>query len=505
MKILSTLVLFLCLESLGYASGTEQQAKEETAPEVSAKHEEQAASSPKHAPEQEVQAEKEQGPADACSEAGGEAEAKGKKGDVLDAVKTLTPAGRFFEKFPPLVRFMAGLTVLLLAPVLARRYKLPDVVGLILAGVIMGPFMLGIWREDGVIISVFSDLGKLLLLFFAGLEIDLVMFKEARWRTSFFGIATLLCPLAMGIALGHYFGYSNVAAVLTGSLLASHTLLGFPIVQRYKLLKNEPVIVTIGATIFTDTISLIILAICVSIHTMGFKPANTAYQIVQIALYIFIVLVGLSKIVSWYQKKYKPDQDMQMLILLIIVMTAATLAEMIHLESIVGAFMAGLAVNRCLRGTQTHEHIEVLGKTLFVPCFFLAIGLSLDLPKVWESLLLNTLFVVCMSCGLIAAKFLAAALTGLVFKYKPDEWLNMWSLSIPQVAATIAAALVAFNSLDAHGKRLIDDSVMSSVLVMVVVTSILGPLLTEFYSKRIIGASAPAAAGGPSADQADDK
>ena len=178
-----------------------------------------------------------------------------------------------------------------------------------------------------------------------------------------------------------------------------------------------------------------------------------------------------------------------MLVLLLIVMAAAMLAEMIHLESIVGAFMAGLAVNKALRGTKTHENIEVLGKTLFVPAFFLAIGLSLDLPKVWYSLTHHFVFVVAMSFGLIAAKFLAAALTGLVFKYKRDEWLNMWSLSMPQVAATIAAALVAFQSLDSYGNRLIDQNVMSSILVMVVVTAIGGPILTEIFSRKIKGQS----------------
>jgi Kef-type K+ transport system membrane component KefB len=176
-----------------------------------------------------------------------------------------------------------------------------------------------------------------------------------------------------------------------------------------------------------------------------------------------------------------------MLILLIIVMTAAMLAELIHLESIVGAFMAGLAVNRCLRGTKTHEHIEVLGKTLFVPAFFLSIGLSLDLPKIWESLIHHFWFVALLSAGLIAAKFAAAWVTGAVFKYKRDEWLNMWSLSMPQVAATIAAALVAFNSLDANNNRLIDQNVLSGVLVMVVITAIGGPILTEIFSKRIKG------------------
>lgn len=407
------------------------------------------------------------------------------KTDILDATMQKPAKEAIIERFPPLVKFMIGMTILLLAPAISRRCNLPDVVGLILAGIILGPFVFGLGRGEGAIISTFSEVGKLLLLFFAGMEIDLVLFGKSRWRTSFFGIATLLVPLMVGTFLGFAFGYSAVSAILIGSLLASHTLLGFPIVQRYKLMHNEPVIVTIGATIFTDTVSLVILAICVSIHTMGFQPVNTAWQIIQIILYIFIVLVGLSKIVRWYFKKYNPDQEIQMLILLLIVMTAAMLAELIHLESIVGAFMAGLAVNRCLRGTKTHEHLEVLGKTLFVPAFFLSIGLSLDLPKIWDSLVQHFWFVISLSAGLISAKFAAAWVTGAVFKYGKYEWLNMWSLSMPQVAATIAAALVAFNSLDSSGNRLIDQNVLSGVLVMVVITAIGGPILTEIFSKRI--------------------
>ncbi len=409
------------------------------------------------------------------------------KNNILDAATQKPVFKSPLSDFPPLVRFMVGITILLLAPSLSRRCKLPEVVGLIIAGIIFGPYAFGLMHSEGQVIVIFSELGKLLLLFFAGMEIDLILFNKAKWRASFFGTVTLLIPLFFGIFIGLVFGYSTVSAVLIGSLLASHTLLGYPILQKYKLLENESVLVTVSATIFTDTVSLIILAICVSIHTMGFQPINTIHQIIQILLYVFIIIFGLSKIVQWYFKKFNPSQDVQMLVLLIIVMAAATLAEMIHLESIVGAFMAGLAVNRCLRGTKTHEHIEVLGKTLFVPAFFFAIGLSLDLPKIWESINKHFLFVILLSAGLISAKLVAAWITGLVFKYKKDEWLNMWSLSMPQVAATIAAALVAFQSLDSKGNRLIDQNVMSGVLVMVVITAIGGPILTEVFAKRIKG------------------
>jgi len=390
------------------------------------------------------------------------------------------------NEFPPLVRMMIGLTIMLLAPLVSRRCRMPDVVGLIIAGIVFGPYMIGIGRSEAPVLASFAEIGKLLLLFFAGMEIDLVLFGKARWRASFFGVATLAIPLAAGTALGLSFGYSPVSAVLIGSILASHTLLGFPIVQKYRIVDKESTVVAIGATIFTDTISLIILAICVSIHTMGFEPVQTTWQVLQIILYVFIVLVVVSRAVRWYVETHHPEQEIQMLALLLVVMIAATLGEMIHLEGIVGAFMAGLAVNKCLRGTKTHEHIEVIGKTLFVPAFFLTIGMGLDLPNIWQSIVGYFPFVVALTATLVCAKFLAACLTGLTFRYRRDEWLNLWSLSLPQVAATIAAALVAYESLDASGNRLIDQTVMSGVLVMVIVTAIGGPILTDVFCRRIV-------------------
>lgn len=403
---------------------------------------------------------------------------------VAPAHLTKSQAG-LCETMPPLIRFLIGISIFLVIPALLRKLRLPSVVALILAGILCGPYVFGLIHPSAPVLNVFAEVGKLLLLFYAGLEVDLALFSQAKWRASFFGCATFLLPFGFGIALGLGFGYSAVAAVLIGSLLASHTLLGYPIVQHYGLLGREPVIITIGATIFTDVLSLVILTICVSIHKTGFSLAQTGLQLVQIAGYIAVLLFGLSKLARWFFTRFKPEPDVQMLIILFIVGAAAIMAEQINMESIVGAFMAGLAVNKALRGTEAHKNIEVLGNTLFLPAFFLSIGLSMNLPEIRRSVAQHFWFVIAMSAGLISAKFLAAWLTGARFRYPWYDRLNMWSLSMPQVAATIAAALVGYEALNASGARLINDNVLSSVLVMVIVTAIAGPILTQVFSARI--------------------
>jgi Kef-type K+ transport system membrane component KefB len=179
-------------------------------------------------------------------------------------------------QLPLLARFAIALLVILTLPPLCQRIRLPAAVGLLMAGVALGPSGLHIAPEHGEVAHFFADVGKLLLMFFAGLEIDLTQFQRVRNRSLAFGVATFAVPLVTGIAVGYGFGHGWIAALLIGSLLASHTLLGFPIVQRLGLVRNEAVTVTIGATVFTDLASLLVLALCIPIHMAGFSSAAFA-------------------------------------------------------------------------------------------------------------------------------------------------------------------------------------------------------------------------------------
>jgi Kef-type K+ transport system membrane component KefB len=356
-------------------------------------------------------------------------------------------------------------------------------VGLLLAGVALGPSGLYALPKADPVAEFFAEVGKLMLMFFAGLEIDLSQFRRTGVRSLAFGLLTLSIPQVIGMAVGLLAGYGWLAAVLIGSLMASHTLLGFPIVQRMKLVTDEAVAVTIGGTVLTDLMSLLILAVCLPIHTSGFSTSAFVLQVVELVAYILIVLVGLSALARWLIGRMGDSKDRQFVLTLLIIALAGFGAEAINLEPIIGAFLAGLAINRALSEGEAKEEVEFLGNTLFIPMFFLSIGFLIDVRLFLQTLVTRPGLVASIVGGLIVAKFLAALLTQRLFAYSRCQGHLIWSLSLPQVAATLATAIVAYQAKNAAGERLIDEPVVNAVLVLVVVTSVMGPMLTEYFGR----------------------
>jgi Kef-type K+ transport system membrane component KefB len=363
---------------------------------------------------------------------------------------------------------------------------MPPVVGLLLAGVALGPSGLHTLPNAAPVAEFFAEIGKLLLMFFAGLEIDLSQFRRTGVRSLVFGFLTFSIPQVVGVGVGLLAGYGWLAAVLIGSLLASHTLLGFPIVQRMKLVTDEAVAVTIGGTVTSCFASLLVLAVCLPIHSSGFSTSVLAVQIGELVAYVLLVFVGLSTFGRWLIERMGDSKESQVTLVLLIIALAGFGAEAISLESIIGAFLAGLAVNQALSHGKAKEQLEFLGDTLFIPMFFVSIGFLIDVGVFLQTLIAQTGLVVGIVGGLIASKFLAARLTQRLFGYSRSQGHMIWSLSLPQVAATLAAAIVAYQTKNAAGVRLIDEPAINTVLVLVVVTSILGPMLTEYFGRQLL-------------------
>ena len=361
-----------------------------------------------------------------------------------------------------------------------------------LAGVALGPSGLGTVPEAAPVADFFSEIGKLLIMFFAGLEIDLSQFRLTGRRSLVFGALTFSLPMVAGISVGLLAGYSSLAAVLIGSLIASHTLLGFPIVQRMKLVTDEAVAVTIGGTVFTDLTALLVLSVCLPIHKAGFSASEFAVQIGEMITYILVVFVCLSTLGHWLIQRTGDSRQKQVTLIFLIIALAGFAAEAIHLEPIIGAFLAGLSVNRALKHSEAKEQLEFVGNTLFIPMFFVSIGFLIPVPVFLMTLVDRIGLVVGIVGGLIAAKLLAAYLTRRIFVYSFSQGGLIWSLSIPQVAATLAPALVAYDTLNAAEERLIDRPLLNTVLVLVVVTSILGPMLTEYFARQRLAEPATA-------------
>ena len=387
---------------------------------------------------------------------------------------------------PLLVRFALVLAIFLVVPPISRRLRTPPAVGLLLAGVALGPSGLHTLPNLAPVAEFFAEIGVLLLMFFAGLEIDLSQFRRTGVRSLAFGSLTFSIPLVVGAAVGMLAGYGWLAALLIGSLMASHTLLGFPIVQKMKLVTDEAVAVTIGGTVFTDLASLLVLAICLPIHTSGFSLTVFALQIGELVVFILLVLFGLSTVTRWLLKVMEDSKEQQVTLVLLMIAVAGFAAEAINLEPIIGAFLVGLAVNRALSHSEAKEELEFLGNTLFIPMFFVSIGFLIDLQVFWETVTGKAGLVAGIVGGLIGSKFLAALLTRRIFGYTRSQEHLIWSLSLPQVAATLAAAIVAFQTKNKDGVRLIDEPVINTVLVLVVITSILGPVLTQQFGRQRI-------------------
>jgi Kef-type K+ transport system membrane component KefB len=385
---------------------------------------------------------------------------------------------------PLLVRFAIVMAIFLFVPPLCRRIRMPPGVGLLFAGVALGPSGLGTAPEAAPVAGFFAEIGKLLLMFFAGLEIDLSQFRRTGTRSLVFGALTFSLPFAAGIAVSLLAGYTFLAAVLIGSLIASHTLLGFPIVRRLGLITDEAVAVTIGGTVFTDLTALLVLSICLPIHTSGFSAATFAVQVGEMVAFVLVVFVGLGASGRWLMARMGESAERQVTLIFLIIAVAGFGADAINLEPIIGAFVAGLAVNDALRHGEAKDQLEFVGNTLFIPMFFVSIGFLIDVGLFARTLIARIGLVTGILGGLVGAKYLAARLTRRIYGYTRSEGRLIWSLSLPQVAATLAPALVAYETRDAAGVRLIDEAALNTVLVLVVVTSTLGPVLTEYFGRQ---------------------
>jgi len=394
---------------------------------------------------------------------------------------------------PVLAKFAVGMVMLVTIPRLSRRLHVPAPVGLLLSGVLVGPYVLDIFGTVRPIADFLAELGKLLLMFFAGLEINLALFRRARNRSIALGIVTTVVPLLLGTIVGLSFGYAAIPAIVIGSLLASHTLLGLAIVSRLGLGSLEPVTVAVGATVISDTLSLVVFAICVSIYTTGFSPSSLALLLAEIAGYIVLVLFGLSRLGAYVLKRVENEEDACFVLMLSIMAIAGTLADAIQLPGIVGAFLAGLAINASAKDAPASVKLAFLGKSLFIPIFFAVTGFLINPVSFVYGIFDNFLLVASIIGALLIGKWIAAWAVGQAFSYNLNEQLTIWSLTLPQVAATLAATLVAHDTLSAAGQRLLDDRMLNVVLVLVFVTSVLGPVLTERFASRLTTGTPPQA------------
>lgn len=374
----------------------------------------------------------------------------------------------------PVLKFLLILVIILAAPLLLNKLKIPHLLGLIIAGAVIGPNGLNlVLRDSSIILS--GTAGLLYIMFLAGLEIDMGDFKKNSGRSLVFGMYTFLIPMGLGMLAGLYLlNFSMETSILLASMFASHTLLAYPIISKLGISKDKSVSITVGGTMITDTLALLVLTIIVGMAT-GQTGDHfwTSLSLSVIAFASFVVLV-FPLIGRWFFKRVQ-DSISQYIFVLVMVFSGAYLAELAGLEAIIGSFLAGLALNRLIPHTSPLMHrVEFIGNAIFIPFFLIGVGMLIDYKAFFNSF--ETIKVgIIMIIVATVAKYAAAWLTQKTFRLSVDQRRVIFGLSNAQAAATLAAVMVGYNVIlgetpDGQPIRLLNESVLNGTILMILVT-----------------------------------
>ena len=374
----------------------------------------------------------------------------------------------------PVLKFPLILVIILAAPLLLNKLRIPHLLGLIIAGAIIGPngFNL-VLRDSSIILS--GTAGLLYIMFLAGLEIDLGDFKKNKWKSLTFGMYTFLVPMALGTLVGLYvLNFSMLTSILLASMFASHTLIAYPIISKLGITKDKAVGITVGGTMITDTLALLVLTVIVEM-AVGDVDDWFWYRLgAAIILFFAFVMIVFPIVGRWFFKRCE-DNVSQYIFVLVMVFLGAYLAELAGLESIIGAFLAGMALNRLIPSTSPlMNRVEFVGNAIFIPFFLIGVGMLIDYRAFftnWDTIKVGAVMIVVAT----VAKFGAAWLTQKTFRMSVDQRRVIFGLSNAQAAATLAAVMVGYNVILGETPagepiRLLNESVLNGTILMILVT-----------------------------------
>lgn len=380
----------------------------------------------------------------------------------------------------PVLIFSVVLFIILLSPLLLRRINIPSIVGLIISGVVIGPHGLKI-IELGSGVDLFATLGLLYIMFIAGLELDMGDFKTNRNRSLLFGLFTFIFPLAIGFPVMHYLlGYGFTESLLTASMFSTHTLVSYPIVSRLGISRNEAVSVTVGGTILTDSAVLILLAVIIASTKGELNGEFWLSLAVSLAIFLSIMFFIVPRIAKWFFRKLESEKHSHYIFVLAVVFFSAILAQIAGVEPIIGAFVAGLALNRLVpHSSALMNRIEFSGNALFIPFFLVSVGMRVDVSVLLKGP--NAIIIaVVLTIVALFGKWFAAFFTQLVFKYSKYQRQLIFGLSTSHAAATLA---IIVRGIDA---KILDENILNGTIVLILVTCLVASFVTQQAGKKIL-------------------
>jgi Kef-type K+ transport system membrane component KefB len=389
----------------------------------------------------------------------------------------------------PLLKFLIELIIILCIPLLLNKIKVPHLLGLIIAGAVIGPNGFNVLSRDSSVV-VTGTTGLLYIMFLAGLEIDMGDFKKNKWKSITFSIYTFAVPFVLGFLGGYYIlHFSILTSILFASLFSSHTLIVYPMISGMGIAKNLSVNITVGGTMITDVLSLLVLAVVVGMSQGEVGAAFWIKLSVSMVLFTSIVLLLFPIIARWFFKNVE-DKISQYIFVIVMIYLAALLAELAGIEAIIGAFFAGLALNRLIPHTSSlMNRVEFVGNAIFIPFFLISVGMLIDFKaffKSWETLGVASIMLIAS----IGGKYIAAMLTKKTFRLTNDEGQLIFGLSSASAAATLASVMVGYNIIISETEtgepiRLLNEHVLNGSILLILISCTISSFVSMASAQRI--------------------
>ncbi len=386
------------------------------------------------------------------------------------------------QHFPlsnPVLILALTLLIILFSPLLSKRFRIPGIIGLIIAGIVIGPHSLHI-IESTASFELLSETGLLYIMFLAGLEIDMQEFKHNRNKSIVFGFLTFIIPILIGFIVCTYiFHFSFWSSLLLASMFSTHTLLSYPIVSNMGIVKNKAVQVAFGGTIITDTAVLVLLAFITNSVSSGFSEMFFVKIMFSLGLLGFSTMYLLPKLSRWFFRNIEAQASSQYIYVLAMVFISGFLSDLAGVEPIIGAFLAGLGLNKVIpHNGILMNRINFIGNTLFIPFFLISSGMLVDLGLFFKGYNALVFAGILSLVGLIT-KFLASDITARIYNYTKDERNILFGLSVSHAAATLAIIKVGFDV------NLFDQNVVNGTVILILVSCLASSFVTEKAARKI--------------------
>ena len=380
--------------------------------------------------------------------------------------------------------FLLVLLIILFAPILLNKLRIPHIIGMILAGLAMGEHGFNVLARDSSF-ELFGKVGVYYIMFLAGLEMNMADFKKNRGKAVVLGLLAFIIPIGIGLVTNVLLlKYSLLTSVLLASMYASHTLVAYPIVIRYGISRHRSVSIAVGGTAVTDTLTLLVLAVISGLFKGEAGGLFWLWLVAKVLVLGTLIMYVFPRIGRWFFRRYD-DNVMQFIFVLALVFLGAGLMELIGMEGILGAFLVGLVLNRLIpHVSPLMGHLEFVGNALFIPYFLIGVGMLIDLHVIFghgDALQVAGVMIVVALVG----KWIASWLTQKIYRMSALERELMFGLSNAQAAATLAAVLVGYNLIQPNGQRLLNDDVLNGTVLLILVTCIVSSFTTERAARKI--------------------